>query len=106
MLEYWVNEGDKVWNYSSDELLDLAKNDLKVFRGVNEISIIDYELVRIKKAYPVPDLMLFNRKKLLHEYFSQIRSLYVLGRANQKDFNYGVELAMLDGIMLARSILK
>ena len=56
-LEYFVNEGDEVWNLPDEELIKFAKNELSKLKLVNIDFVTKGFVVRVPKAYPVYDDM-------------------------------------------------
>jgi protoporphyrinogen oxidase len=56
-LEYFVNEGDEVWNLHDEELIKFAKNELSKLKLVDMDFVTKGFVVRVPKAYPVYDDM-------------------------------------------------
>jgi len=54
-LEYFVFEGDEMWNKADDELIEQAKRELQVLGLVDPAVVEAGYVVRMPKAYPVYD---------------------------------------------------
>lgn len=106
MLEYWVSDQDELWNADNEKIVEYAKEELKKLPGGDKLKIKNYEVKKMKNAYPIPDLHLDRRKNMIKDFLQEHTGLQLAGRANQSHFNYGIENAALDGINLARQILK
>ena len=102
MCEYWTGSNEPMYTYTSDQMIEIAKQDLKLLPNSNNINIKDHKVIHLKNAYPVPDLKFTDRKKMVHEYLSQYKGLSTFGRANQKKLNFGMENTILDAINLSR----
>lgn len=87
-LEYFVNEGDELWNSTDEEVLIKAKAELTSLNLVPTEDISDGWVVRVPKAYPVYDAeyseALENIRKYLAEEWPQI---YPVGRNGMHRYN-------------------
>jgi protoporphyrinogen oxidase len=54
-LEYFVNEGDDLWEMADDDLIALGTKELEVLKLVGKGAVQQGYVVRIPKAYPVYD---------------------------------------------------
>ncbi|MGQ0847211.1 MAG: NAD(P)/FAD-dependent oxidoreductase [Sporichthyaceae bacterium] len=54
-LEYFVNEGDEMWDATDEELIELAKREITELGLANTETVEAGYVVRVPKAYPVYD---------------------------------------------------
>ena len=51
-LEYFCNEGDKMWNTPDDEFIKFAINELDSIGIIDKADVKDSVRIKMKKAYP------------------------------------------------------
>jgi protoporphyrinogen oxidase len=54
-LEYFCNEGDKLWEMSDQDLVDLGKKEMMAMGFIDGSDVESGSVVRMPKAYPVYD---------------------------------------------------
>lgn len=106
MLEYWQNEEDRLWNESDENIIKIVHEDLKEITKKNSVFIDKSKIIRIRNAYPIPDLMLSNQKNVIKQFIKKNPGLITLGRENQENFNYGIEAALNEGFVIANQIIE
>ena len=85
-LEYTCEEGDKYWNMSDDEFINLAANELIKMGIIKKNNILDSHREKIKKAYPA----YFDTYKEFNQiikYLDGFENLYCIGRNGQHRYN-------------------
>ncbi|GAA2219969.1 NAD(P)/FAD-dependent oxidoreductase [Micromonospora olivasterospora] len=86
-LEYFVNEGDDLWNMPDDELIALATREL------TELGLVHGEVeagyvVRVPKAYPVYDAGYAEHVDVLRDWLAQVApNLFPVGRNGMHKYN-------------------
>lgn len=103
-LEYWCNQGDKIWNHNDEQLISLAINDLLKTGLTNESRIDDGYVYRINKCYPVYSK---GYKKILspiQDFLNDINNLFVIGRYGSFKYN-NQDHSILMGILTAENII-
>lgn len=102
-LEYFVQEGDELWNADDKDLIDLA------IRESSELGLIDPEdffdgiVIRMPKAYPVYDQDYKSNLAIIRDYLVSIENLQLIGRNGQHRYN-NQDHSMLTGIYAARNV--
>lgn len=101
-LEYFCNEGDSMWNMSSEEFIAFAKDELEKIHIINKEDVLDATHIRVKKAYPA----YFGAYKdfdKVESYLSSFDNLYCIGRNGQHRYN-NMDHSMLTAIEAVRLI--
>jgi len=103
-LEYFCNQGDYLWNLSSENFKILATKELLQIGLIeNEQQILDFHVEKVEKAYPVYSgtFSEFNKVK---EYLNSIENFYPIGRNGMHRYN-NQDHSMLTAIASVDSIL-
>ena len=86
-LEYFCNEGDKLWNMNENAFSEFAVQEMiKIGLIENPDDILDTHLERVKKAYPAY-FDTYNEIDTLIEFLNTIVNLYCVGRNGQHRYN-------------------
>ncbi|MBR2607517.1 MAG: NAD(P)/FAD-dependent oxidoreductase [Bacteroidaceae bacterium] len=85
-LEYFCNEGDKLWNMSDDEFISMAIDELVKIDIIDRDAVLDSTRVKIKKAYPAYFGSYYELDKVKN-FLDSIENLYCLGRNGQHRYN-------------------
>ncbi len=85
-LEYFCNEGDKLWNMSDDEFISMAIDELVKIDIIDRDAVLDATRVKIKKAYPAYFGSYYELDKVKN-FLDSIENLYCLGRNGQHRYN-------------------
>ena len=86
-LEYFCNEGDKLWSMSDDEFAHLGISEMvKLGLITSESDVLDYHVERVKKAYPAY-FDTYDEMDKLREYLDSIPNLFCVGRNGQHRYN-------------------
>lgn len=99
-LEYFCNEGDKMWNSSDKDFITMAIDEL-VKMGIIESKddVLDATRQRVKKAYPAYFGSYDHFDKVRKE-LDKIDNLYCVGRNGQHRYN-NMDHSMLTGLIAA-----
>jgi protoporphyrinogen oxidase len=103
-LEYFCNEGDRLWSQSDEKLVNLAKREIAKLGFAEEADVEDAAVVRQKKAYPVYDPAYRSHLDRLKEYLLRFENLQMMGRNGLHKYN-NQDHAMLTALFAARNIL-
>ena len=103
-LEFFCQEGDEIWNLKDEELICLAKNELKKLKLCEEDDFIDGTVIKEKKTYPAYFDSYTNFDKL-KEKFDEIENLFLIGRNGMHKYN-NQDHSMLTGFRAAELIFK
>lgn len=86
-LEYFVNEGDEMWNQDDNKFIDFALDELEKIKFINsKEDVLDSCVLRIKKAYP-GYFDTYNEIDVLINRLNNISNLYCVGRNGQHRYN-------------------
>ena len=85
-LEYFVNQGDEIWNSADDKLVALGWDELNKI-GLARGKLIKGYVVRMPKAYPVYDTGYQERLEIIRKWLGTIENLYCIGRNGQHRYN-------------------
>ena len=102
-LEYWCNSSDQVWIDDKKDLINLAKNEITKILPIKINDIIDGEVVRIPKCYPVYKTGYKKYLKPVEEFLSEKKNLSVVGRYGAFKYN-NQDHSILMGILAAENI--
>ena len=102
-LEYFVTEGDSIWNLSSEKLIDFAMDELEILGIAKRSFLIDAFVIKVPKVYPVYDGRYKKSLEVLKNYLHSIQNLQVVGRCGM--FRYdNSDHALLSGLYAVRNL--
>ena len=103
-LEYFCNEGDKMWNTPPEEFISFAAGELEKIGIIKRENIVDSFTTKVKKAYPAyfGTYSEFGRVK---EYLDSYENLFCVGRNGQHRYN-NMDHSMLTATNAARCIIS
>lgn len=105
-LEYFIFEGDKLWNLTDEEFLAKAKKEVVKLGLCKESEIEDGKVLRVKKAYPVYDLEYKRNVETIKDYLRQnFSGLYTIGRNGMHKWN-NQDHSMMAGMILADNLIN
>ncbi len=97
-LEYFCSEGDSFWNMKDEDLVKLAKRELKKM-GFYDGKLLDSKVVKVKKAYPAY-FDTYDHIDEVREYINTIDNLYCIGRNGTHSYN-NMDHSILSGMICA-----
>ena len=103
-LEYFVFEGQGLWNQSDAQLIDLGGTEIERLGLASKRDVLDGSVVRMEKAYPVYDAAFQAAVTTLREYLGKLRGIQQVGRNGQHRYN-NQDHSMLTAILAARNVL-
>lgn len=103
-VEYFVTEGDALWNLSDEALVKLAVEELHRLGLADQGSFLKGFPVRVAKAYPVYGPGYRAAVQVLREYLAQFENLETMGRAGLFRYNNS-DHAILTGLFAARNVM-
>lgn len=102
-LEYFCDENDGFWNMSDSEISNFAIKELVKMGVTDENAVVDYNVERVKKAYPAYFDTYKDIDKVV-DYLNATDNLYCVGRNGQHRYN-NMDHSMLTAIYAARAII-
>ena len=86
-LEYFCNEGDRMWNLEDDDFAKRAIREMVKMGLIDDSKdVIDYHVERVKKAYPAY-FDTYDHIDDLRDYLNTIPNLFCVGRNGQHRYN-------------------
>lgn len=86
-LEYFCNEGDKLWSMTDDDFAKMALSEMAKINIIgDEKEVLDYHVERVKKAYPAY-FDTYAQFDQLKEYLDKFPNLFLVGRNGQHRYN-------------------
>lgn len=86
-VEYVTSQGEPLWRKSDQDLVELAKKEVKKLGFATEDQILDARVVRELKAYPVYDKGYRKRLEIIKKYLSRFSNLALIGRNGMHKYN-------------------
>ncbi len=104
-LEYFVFEGDDLWNASDDELIARGTRELGILGLVDPSKVETGYVVRQPKAYPVYDDVYADKVAVLNEWISaNTPNVHPVGRNGMHKYN-NQDHSMLTAMLTVENIL-
>lgn len=85
-LEYFVNEGDKMWTMPDADFIQFAINELDKIHVAKPQSVRDSVVFHIKKAYPAY-FGTYNEFGKIRDFLDTIENLFPMGRNGMHKYN-------------------
>lgn len=102
-LEYFVQEGDEVWDMADDDLIALGTKECELLKLIPPDSVIDGTVIRMPKAYPVYDDIYQEALTEIRAWLSGLPNLQLIGRNGQHRYN-NQDHSMVTAVYAARNI--
>jgi protoporphyrinogen oxidase len=104
-LEYFVNEGDELWEMADADLVELGTRELGQLGLVEPSAVERGYAVRIPKAYPVYDPGYADRVDVLRRWLAEhVPNVHPVGRNGMHKYN-NQDHSMLTAMLAAENIL-
>lgn len=101
-LEYFVNEGDEMWNMSDSDFINFAIDELVKINVIDKEDVLDSNRIKVKKAYPAY-FDTYSEFNIVKDYLDSIDNLYCIGRNGQHRYN-NMDHSMLTAIEAVKCI--
>lgn len=103
-LEYFCNEGDRLWQKTDSEFIQFAINELDSIDIIDKKEVIDSTMVRLPKTYPAyfGSYAQFN---VIREYTDKLENLFLIGRNGMHKYN-NQDHSMLTAITAVNNIIS
>ncbi len=104
-LEYFVNEGDKLWCMDEKEFTKLGVSEMMKLGLIhNPKVVLDTHMEKVKKAYPAY-FDTYDEIDTLIDYLNTISNLYCVGRNGQHRYN-NIDHSMATSFEAVKNILS
>ena len=101
-LEYFCNEGDKMWNTPDDVFIKFAIDELDSIGIIDKSDVKESVRIKMKKAYPAY-FGTYDRFNEVQKYLENFDNLYCVGRNGQHRYN-NMDHSMMTSIETVRAI--
>ncbi|WP_295152675.1 NAD(P)/FAD-dependent oxidoreductase [uncultured Ruminococcus sp.] len=101
-LEYFCDEGDKLWNMSEKDCVDFAVKELRKMGVIGKEPVLDSHRERVKKAYPAYFDTYSEFDKVI-EHLDGYANLWCVGRNGQHRYN-NMDHSMMTAIEAVNAI--
>jgi protoporphyrinogen oxidase len=102
-MEYWCFDEDDFWHWDDDQYVDLAKEEIVKTGLIKPNQILDGQVVRVPKCYPVYRQGYKKGLKLVEDFLRQYDHLQIIGRYGAFKYN-NQDHSILMGIMAAENV--
>ena len=104
-MEYFVSQGDRLWEMADGELVTLATDELRRLRLVRPDAVRGGHVVRMPKAYPVYDTGYQERVAVIRDWLSDaVPNVHPVGRNGMHRYN-NQDHSMLTAMLTVENIL-
>ena len=104
-LEYFVSEGDELWEMEDDDLIQLAIREIEELGLAPKEKLGEGYVVRMPKAYPVYDLDYSKNVGLIKDWLEKDhKNIYPIGRNGMHKYN-NQDHSMVTAVQSVRNIL-
>lgn len=103
-MEYFVNEGDDLWNMTDQAFCLFAEKELEKIGVINRKDVVDHCIFRIQKAYPAY-FGSYHQFDVIKNWVDSIPNLYPVGRNGMHRYN-NMDHSMLSAMEAALLITK
>lgn len=85
-LEYFVNEGDSMWNMADKDFIDFAVAELEKIHVAKKSAVKDAVLFRVPKTYPAY-FGTYKEFDKIQNYVNEFGNLFLMGRNGMHKYN-------------------
>jgi protoporphyrinogen oxidase len=103
-LEYFVNEGDRLWKMEDKAMTEFALDELVKIGFIDRDDYLDSVVIRMPKAYPAYTGS-YNDFKVVKNYTDTIKNLFLIGRNGMHRYN-NQDHSMLTAMLAVENIAK
>lgn len=103
-LEYFVNEGDELWNMSDDNFITFAIDELTRIDMIKEKDVLDSFVIRMPKTYPAY-FGTYNQFEVIRKFTDNIKNLFLIGRNGMHRYN-NMDHSMLTAMQAVENIIN
>lgn len=106
-LEYFVNEGDDLWNMPDEEFAQFAIDELTKIDMIEKEHVLDHTVLRVLKAYPAY-FGTYSEFDTVRGYLDSFQNLFLIGRNgmhryNNQDHSMLTAMTAVDNIVNGRT---
>lgn len=102
-MEYFVNEGDALWNMRDKDFIEFAIDELDKIDIIKKEDVLDGTLIRVKKTYPAY-FGAYERFDEVRRWVSEFENLFLIGRNGMHRYN-NQDHSMLTAMVAVENII-
>ncbi|NHZ85964.1 MAG: NAD(P)-binding protein [Planctomycetia bacterium] len=103
-LEYFCNEGDKLWSKSDPDFMHFAINELVHIDIINKDDVLDSTIIRMPKTYPAY-FGSYDDFHIIRNFTDKIGNLFLIGRNGMHRYN-NADHSMLTAMTAVDNIIN
>jgi protoporphyrinogen oxidase len=103
-MEYFCFRGDGLWSSSDHDLADLAASEFSKLGLASRTDVVDAQVVRVPKAYPIYDSAYRGHVDRIREFIDMVPNLHTVGRNGMHKYN-NQDHSMLTAMMAVDNML-
>ncbi len=85
-LEYFVNEGDELWEMKDEDMIELGKKEMEQIGFISKDDVLDACVLRMPKAYPAY-FGTYDHLDVIENYTLEFQNLFLIGRNGMHRYN-------------------
>jgi protoporphyrinogen oxidase len=102
-MEYFVNEGDEIWNKSEEEMKQFGIDELAKIDIIEKQEVLDAVVIKVPKTYPAYFGSYDDFPKVI-DYVKTFENLHLIGRNGMHRYN-NQDHSMLTAMMSVDNII-
>jgi protoporphyrinogen oxidase len=103
-LEYFCNEGDKLWEKSNEDFIKFTINELIKIDFIEKDDVLDSVLIRMPKAYPAYCGAYYSFD-VIRKFVDKFENLFLIGRNGMHRYN-NTDHSMLTAMTAVENIIN
>jgi len=103
-LEYFVNEGDELWNLPDQEMVDFGVREMEKIGFLRHEDVLDGTVIRMPKTYPAY-FGTYDCLDKVKDYVNRIPNLFLMGRNGMHRYN-NQDHSMLTAMVAVDNIIE
>lgn len=103
-LEYFCNEGDKLWNMADGEFKQFAIDELEKIDIIDKDAVLDSVIIKVPKTYPAY-FGAYEHFDIIKEFTDKFRNLFLIGRNGMHRYN-NMDHSMLTAMTAVENIIN
>ena len=104
-MEYWCYDEDRVWGEDEEELIALAREEIKETGLLNGAEVLQGYVEKLHRCYPVYSLSYRTHLEPLEKFISSLQGITAIGRYGAFKYN-NQDHSILMGLLAAENILN
>ncbi|MHC4438096.1 MAG: NAD(P)/FAD-dependent oxidoreductase [Planctomycetota bacterium] len=103
-LEYFCNEGDRLWSMSDKDMTELAVKELVKIGFIQKDDVLDSTVIRMSKTYPAY-FGTYDRFDVIRNFTDGFENMFLVGRNGMHKYN-NTDHSMLSAMVAVENIIN